>query len=391
MNLFSENEKALRTPRSSLPRTRHVIIRAMNDPTRRLPHSRPPNDSLSDTRPSPPIRRSADDTAVHIPPAPAIPPTYAPPPITYAPPRTIAPRRRRPGCFWQMARLGVLAGLLGACFAAMLIAAYVVFPPAPMNILVMGVDARPQEGYVTRSDTNIIVTVDAARPYVGMLSIPRDLRVAIPDYGYGRINAAHTYGEMEAPGGGAALMAQTVANTFGVPIHRTLRMNFRGFVAIIDAAGGVDINVPESIYDYAYPTEDYGTMEISFTPGWQHMDGERALQYARTRHASTDFARSERQQQIMAALFRKLLSPFNWWRIPAVYTAAAANVETDLTLIDAAILAPAVLWVGPDGIDHHVMSRENGMVVNANIPDDPYLLAPNWSAITPVLDEMFRP
>jgi LCP family protein required for cell wall assembly len=288
-----------------------------------------------------------------------------------------------------MTQLGLVVALLGACLAAMVVTAYIVFPPPRMNILVMGLDARPQEGYVTRSDTNILVTIDASQPYVGMLSIPRDLYVSIPGYGYGRINAAHIYGEIAAPGYGAELMAQTVANNFGVPVHRVLRMNFRGFVAIIDAAGGVDIDVPEYIYDYAYPTEDYGTMEIYFDAGWQHMDGERALQYARTRHASTDFARSARQQQVIVALFRKLFSPANWWRIPAVYAAISENVETDLTIVDVVTLAPAVLWVGPEGIERQVMSRENGMVVNANIPEDPYLLAPNWYAINPVLDEMF--
>jgi LCP family protein required for cell wall assembly len=317
---------------------------------------------------------------------PAYPP-QAPPP---APRRARRPRRRRRGCFWQLTQLGLVTALLGVCLAALLVAAYIIFPPPRMNILVMGVDARPQEGYVTRSDTNILVTVDASQPYIGMLSIPRDLYVNIPGFGYARINAAHIYGENAAQGYGADLMAQTIANNFNVPVHRTLRMNFRGFVAIVDAAGGIDIDVPGAIYDYAYPTEDYGTMEITFEQGRQHMDGERALQYARTRHGSSDFRRAERQQQIIVALFRKLFNPVNWWRIPAVYTAIITNVETDLTLFDAAMLAPTVLWVGPEGVDRRVMSRENNMVVNADIPGDPYLLAPNWYAINPMLDEVFR-
>lgn len=359
----------------------------MNDETQRMQRIAPQDDSLSDTKPRPVVHPPPEETATHLPtrPAPMVPP-HAP---TYAPPCAPKKRRRRPGFFRQMLRLGLVMALLGACLLAMIAAAYVVFPPPRINILVMGVDARPHEGYVTRSDTNILVTVNPAQSYVGMLSMPRDLYVNIPGHGYGRINAAHIYGESAEPGGGAQLMAQTIANNFNVPVHRTLRMNFRGFVAIVDAAGGIDVDVPTSIYDYAYPTEDYGTMEIYFEAGLQHMDGERALQYARTRHTSNDFRRSERQQQIMVALFRKLLSPVNWERVPAVYAAVVTNVETNLTLFDIAMIAPAVLWAGPDSIDHRVMSRENNMVVNADNPNDPYLLAPNWYAINPMLDEMF--
>jgi LCP family protein required for cell wall assembly len=277
--------------------------------------------------------------------------------------------------------------ILGVGLAAVL---YTVFPPPRMNVLLLGVDARPGQGYVTRTDTVILVTVDPAQPYVGMLSIPRDLYVDVPGYGYRRINTAHVYGENEATGRGMELAAQTVANNFGVPVHRTLRMNFQGFVAIVDAAGGVDIDVPARIYDGAYPTENYGTMVITFEPGLQHMDGERALQYARTRHSSNDFIRAARQQEVMVALGRRLSNPLNWWRLPAVYAAFASHVETDLTIFDAALLAPAVVQVGPGNFEREVLSRENSMVVNANVTGDPYLLAPNWSQVNPLIDEMFR-
>lgn len=270
------------------------------------------------------------------------------------------------------------------------LALYMVFPPPRMNILVLGVDSRPGEGYVTRSDTIMLVTVDPKQPYVGMLSIPRDLYLDVPGYGYTRVNAAHTYGENATPGGGPELVAQTVANNLNVPVHRTLRMNFEGFEAIVDAAGGVTIDVPAPLRDDAYPTENYGVTSIYFEAGTQHMDGERALQYARTRHSSNDFLRAERQQQVVVALRKKLSNPLNWWRLPFVYLAFASHVDTDLTIFDVGLLAPAVVQIGPERVERVVLSRENSMVISADVPDDPFLLAPNWSLVNPLVDEMFR-
>jgi hypothetical protein len=91
-----------------------------------------------------------------------------------------------------------------------------------------------------------------------------------------------------------------------VPIHYVAQINFDGFAAIIDAVGGVTIDVPRAIVDDAYPTPDFGVTQVSFEPGRQQMDGQRALIYARTRHADSDFGRAERQQQVINALFDKL-------------------------------------------------------------------------------------
>lgn len=265
---------------------------------------------------------------------------------------------------------------------------YVIAPPPRTNILILGVDARPGEGMITRTDTIILATVDPDQPYVGMLSIPRDLYVEIPGYGENRINAAHVLGESEQEGYGIDLAAQTVEQNFGVRVHRTLRLNFDGFVAIIDAAGGVTIDVPESFTDYEYPTPDYGTMTVSFDAGVQHMSGERALQYARIRHGSSDFVRADRQQQVIAALVRQLLHPANWWRIPGVYVAFVQNVETDLTLIDAALLAPAVLWVGPDNMDRQVITQD--IAPNATLANGAEVQMPDWSEVDALIDRMLR-
>lgn len=282
-----------------------------------------------------------------------------------------------------------LAGALFLIAATVMVALiYLIAPPPRTNVLVMGIDAREGEGNVTRTDTLILATIDPDQPYVGMLSIPRDLYVDIPGYGPQRINAAHVYAENAEEGSGPAMVEETIRENFDVPIDRYVRVNFEGFVAVVDAAGGVTIDVEHPFIDYDYPTPDYGTMVVEFDTGVQHMDGERALQYARSRHASTDFDRSARQQQVIAALTRRLTSPLNWWRLPAVGVAMAQHVETDLTWVDAVALAPAVLWVGPGNIDSRVFDQNlsYGRTTEAGAS----VLEPRWDAIDAVVEEMFR-
>lgn len=311
-----------------------------------------------------------------------------PPPAPPPPPRRKKKRRRAPRLLRTLLQLALAVVLFAVAFVAVFAVIYIVAPPPRTNVLVLGVDARPEEGMVTRTDTIILATVDPAQPYVGMLSIPRDLYVEIPGYGLQRINAAHVFAEADGPGTGPRKVAETVEHNFGVPVHRTLRLNFEGFVAIIDAAGGVTVNVEKPFVDYDYPTPDYGVMTVQFEAGREHMDGERALQYARSRHASTDYDRSARQQQLIAALTKQLVNPLNWWRWPGVMLAYWQNVETDLTLIDAMALAPAVLWVGPDGIEQRVF--EPGMMQGRTTEAGASVAEPNWDGLRPVLDEMFR-
>ncbi len=341
------------------------------------------------TRPHrvPPVRSPLPPADVTQPAYPAARPAAPVPP---APPARRRPRRRRSrvGCLGCGLRIGLAVSLFSILFTALLVVLYVVAPPPRTNVLILGIDARAGEGVVTRSDTIILATVDPGQPYMGLLSIPRDLYVNVPGYGFQRINAAHVLGESQAPGGGMLLAASTIEQNFGVRIDRVLRLNFEAFVAIVDAAGGLTLDVPERIIDYEYPTPDYGTMVIEFQPGTQIMDGQRALIYARTRHGSSDFERAARQQQVIDALARQMANPANWWRLPAVYRAFAQNVETDLTLLDAALLAPAVLWLGPDGLDRQVLTRE--MAVGTTLDNGAQVLMPQWGAINPLLDAMFR-
>jgi LCP family protein required for cell wall assembly len=172
--------------------------------------------------------------------------------------------------------------------------------------------------------------------------------VAIPSFGEERINAAFALG-------GAETAKRTVGDVLGVPVQRFLLIGLQGVRDIVDAAGGVDLDVPTPIHDDAYPTDDYGTIVVDIPAGRQHMNGETALRYARTRHQDSDFGRVGRQQQVMVALRNAMLQPSNWWRAPAVLEAVRRTTQTDLGPLDLVALSlslganpsPERLVVGP--------------------------------------------
>lgn len=179
-------------------------------------------------------------------------------------------------------------------------------PDKPISILLLGTDARPGDT-VSRTDTIIVVRVDPRTERISVLSLPRDLWVTIPEFGKANINAAYPIGEKQlGKGYGAALAKQTVSELLGFDIDYFMMVNFDGFKALIDRLGGVYIDVPQTIIDPAYPTENYGTIKVRFDAGRQLMDGEHALIYARTRHADNDFGRIQRQQQVLMAVFQRV-------------------------------------------------------------------------------------
>ncbi|MGD0765857.1 MAG: LCP family protein [Dehalococcoidia bacterium] len=185
-----------------------------------------------------------------------------------------------------------------------------------INVLVLGLDRRPREGNIfTRTDTMIVVTIDPQTKTAGVLGIPRDLYVTIPDGNGGtfdeRINTALEYGETyKYPGGGPKLAEDTIAQNLGINIDHYVIIDFSGFKEIIDSLGGIDVDVPDPLYDPTYSdTElpgDY--FPLDFSPGMQHMDGRTALGYARSRNTTSDLDRIQRQQRIIFAVMDKALS-----------------------------------------------------------------------------------
>ena len=257
--------------------------------------------------------------------------------------------------------------------------AYLVFPPPPLDVLIMGVDARSGEGYVTRTDSVMLAGLQPSRVRVSLLSIPRDLFISVPGYGEQRINTVNVLGEMNTPGSGPGLLAQGIAQSFGIQPDRYVRLNFQAFTGLIDAVGGIDVDVPRTIVDYQYPTENYGTIEVRFEPGQQHMNGERALQYARTRHADDDYQRAARQQQVLTALSLKLLNPLTWPRVAVVLN---SSVDTDLTLIDLITQAPTIL-LNAGRFERLVIDRD---YISASASGN---AVPNYAALSDWLEQRF--
>ncbi|MBZ0299199.1 MAG: LCP family protein [Anaerolineae bacterium] len=231
---------------------------------------------------------------------------------------------------------------------------YFVFPPPHTDILVLGIDGRAGEGWAARADSIMLVGIEPRSLGVSMMSIPRDLSVEVPWYGLQRVNTVNMLGEMEDGNTGPALMKAAVAQSFGVTPERYVRLNFSGFVGLVDAVGGVTIDVTHPIVDYNYPTEDFGVKTVEFEIGVQHMDGERALIYARTRYADDDYRRAERQQQVVSALLGRMINPLAW---PAVAGVLSQSVDTDLSAWDLLTLAPAVL-IGGGRADRLVIDRD---------------------------------
>jgi LCP family protein required for cell wall assembly len=302
--------------------------------------------SFEQTRPHRPMDPAPD-------PPPGLPPTQADP-----------PRRRRP---WALLPAAVLGATIGVLLGAYLLM------PMRTNILLLGIDSRPGETDVARTDTLILTTILPPRPYVGMLSIPRDLWVTVPGVGENRINTAHFFAEANQPGTGPQSAMDTVAQNFGVDVHHYVRIRFEGLVGFVDALGGVDV-------DLAVPMSGYEA-------GRHRLDGEQALAFVRDRKGSDDFFRMQRGQIFLRAAMRRLLNPLSWPRIPLAAAALAASIDTDVPAPLWPQLALAFVRAGPDGIDGRTIDRS--MAQGFTTGSGAAVLAPRWEAINPVLLEMF--
>jgi LCP family protein required for cell wall assembly len=223
-------------------------------------------------------------------------------------------------------------------------------PPDIQQILLVGADGSK---YVKDQNTDVMILalLNRANQQVSLLSIPRDLWVYIPSYGWGRINTAHRIGHRrEYPGGGPALLIDTIERNFGIPIDHWVRLDIRGFERIVDELGGVDMTVPCPVnLRYRPPTSDQEE-EMWLPPGVYHMDGATALRYVRTRRGGDDFQRAPRQQQFLKAVWHQAKEPGLVARIPGLWSALQDSFDTDLSLGDVVSLAPFALELRPERI-----------------------------------------
>lgn len=259
-----------------------------------------------------------------------------------------------------------------------------------VNILLLGIDRREGEHGPWRTDTMIVATVDPKTKSAAMLTIPRDLYVPIPAPGAGenRINTANFYGDQtNYPGGGPALAKKTIEYNFAIPIHYYVLIDFNGFRKIIDALGGIDVNVPQAIDDPEYPTEDYGVMHLQIPAGMQHMDGDMALKYARTRHTDSDFGRSQRQMQVVLAARDKALKINALAQAPQLLQQMQDTVETDMTPEQMLALAPIAAQVRSDNIKTRSIDLDLAYEIKLNTGAD--VLWPDREKIGAMIQELF--
>lgn len=177
-----------------------------------------------------------------------------------------------------------------------------------INILLLGQGGVNHPGG-NLTDTIQVVSIDPTNNKMATLSIPRDLYVKIPNRGGVKINQVYSIGEEQKQGEGANFAKETISEILDLPIHYYIKMDFDGFEKLIDQVGGVDVYVDKALYDPYYPAEDMvGYEPFYMESGNQHMNGNTALKYSRSRETTSDFDRSRRQQQILVAFREKVFS-----------------------------------------------------------------------------------
>lgn len=263
--------------------------------------------------------------------------------------------------------------------------------PERITILMMGSDSRVG-ALISRTDTMMLLSVNTNLHTVSILSIPRDLYVEIPGYGRDKLNTALIHGANingEDPVAGMAVAIQTIEQTLGVNIDHYIVVNLRAVEETIDALGGVDVYVPYTIIDPMYINRATG--EALYIPeGPNHFDGDTALRYARTRFQDSDFARSNRQQQLLLAVRQKILSlglPEMIDRAPLLYQNVKSGIFTDLSLEDMVNLAQVGDGIPEENIYTAVLNKD--YVVSGLSPEGSYILYLIPEKVTPLIQEMF--
>ncbi|RIK20541.1 MAG: hypothetical protein DCC51_07375 [Anaerolineae bacterium] len=261
-----------------------------------------------------------------------------------------------------------------------------------VNILLLGIDRRPGEAFVSRTDSMMVISVDPQTDTASILSIPRDLYVQIPGYGQDRINTALVYGAREGDYlDGAALAMQTVSSNLGIPINHFVLVDFGAFVRTIDLLEGIDVQVPYEINDSMYPDMDYGYDPLYIPAGLQHFDGQTALKYARTRHADSDFNRAYRQQQVLFAARSKALSlglTQMLVRAPSLYREVEDGVRTDLSLEQILRLAKTIGDIPSENMRNEVLDQD--YVTSFRTPGGASVLLLNADTAMPLIQSLFN-
>lgn len=230
------------------------------------------------------------------------------------------------------------------------------------NLLLLGMGGKGHEG-AELTDSMVVVSIHHQSKKATLISVPRDL---YSEPYQTKINAVYYYGEQKQPGGGLLLVKAAVEEMTGVPIHYAFTIDFTGFKQAVDLLGGIDVNVEHSFDDYKYPIPGQENAQpesdryehLHFDAGWQHLDGDRALKFVRSRYAEgeegTDYARSRRQQKVMLAIRDKVISSGTFLqpeKISDILNLYGQYIHTDLIFDNYVAFAKLALLVNRDNLN----------------------------------------
>jgi polyisoprenyl-teichoic acid--peptidoglycan teichoic acid transferase len=267
-------------------------------------------------------------------------------------------------------------------------------PNERINVLVIGVDAVPGR-HATLTDTMMVVSFDPVGKTASVVSLPRDL-INVPlgdgnEFGP-KLNSLMAYADTHPklfPKGGVQTLQDAIGALLGVPVHYYARMEFAGFISMVDAVGGVDITVAKAIDDPGYDGFGEGRRGWSISAGKHHLDGANALAYARSRKSAgeSDFTRAGRQQQILVALKNAATRDGSlFWELPALLDAVGDTVRTDIPVERLPQLAVAIDEMGSGGITRAVIRHPLVRTVETRYGSS---LQPDLAAIRDVSARLF--
>lgn len=257
------------------------------------------------------------------------------------------------------------------------------------NILILGSDQQAP-GKAWRTDTIMVAAVDWEKERVGLLSIPRDLYVELPDGRQGRINELDYIGESEDhSGGGPALASQVISNTLGVRTTKYVQLEMSALAQMIDALGGITITVQTRLIELAPdPNSPTNYSVLDLAPGQHHMDGQSALRYIRSRLITGQFESQRRQQQVAWAMRQRFME-LGWLpRLSDLWASFNHLVETDLSLLDMVRLA----WIGAriNSSQFHGLTLDEELLTKSTAPDgDSMLLITDRQKVDLAIDRIF--
>jgi LCP family protein required for cell wall assembly len=276
------------------------------------------------------------------------------------------------------------------------------------NLVVLGYGGGSHDG-ANLTDSLLVISLNPSDGATTLISVPRDLWVQVPPNSgsYAKINTAYQNGLISGFGGvsagrdaGGAEAASKVSEVLGMPVSNFLTIDFTGFRDLVDALGGVDINVPTA-FTARYPRNDNPAIDpgwkiIHFNRGMQHMNGEQAIEYARARYVldppseGTDFARSLRQQLLLRAILDRARQPSAWPKLLDATTALQRAIYTNLSLLELTLFSEKLDLTHAARIG---LSDQN-VLVDAQSSDGQDILLPangDWGTIQQYVAQQIKP